>query len=67
MDARLDATARAKVDVLTTRLHQPRAAVLCHIMYWGLSREPTGSLDQGEPTARCAICISMSHANSVSM
>jgi hypothetical protein len=48
MDARLDSTTRAKVDDLATHFHQPRAAVLCHIMHWGLSREPTGLLDQGE-------------------
>jgi hypothetical protein len=38
IDARLDATTRAKVDELTQRFHQPRAAVVCHIMHWGLSR-----------------------------
>jgi predicted transcriptional regulator len=48
MDARLDSTTRAKVDDLAKRFHQPRAAVLCHIMQWGLSREQTGLLDQGE-------------------
>jgi predicted transcriptional regulator len=48
MDARLDATTRQKVDDLANRFHQPRAAVLCHIMRWGLSREQTGPLDQGE-------------------
>jgi Ribbon-helix-helix protein, copG family len=32
MDARLDATTRAKVDELAQRFHQPRAAVVCHIM-----------------------------------
>jgi hypothetical protein len=49
MDARLDAMTRAKVDDLARHFHQPRAAVLCHIMEWGLSREQTGPLDQGEP------------------
>jgi hypothetical protein len=48
MDARLDATTRAKVDDLATRFHQRRAAVLCHIMHWGLNRGPTGRLDQGD-------------------
>jgi hypothetical protein len=48
MDARLDATTRAKVDDLARHFHQPRAAVLCHIMHWGLSREPIGPLDQGD-------------------
>jgi hypothetical protein len=45
MDARLDVVTRRKVDDLAARFHQPRAAVLCHIMQWGLSRGPTGSLD----------------------
>jgi hypothetical protein len=49
MDARLDSTTRQKVDDLAQHFHQPGAAVLCHIMHWGLSREPTGPLDQGEP------------------
>jgi hypothetical protein len=48
MDARLDTTTRTKVDELAKRFHQPRAAVLCHIMEWGLSQGPTGALDQGE-------------------
>jgi len=48
MDARLDSTTRAKVDDLATHFHQPRAVVLCHIMQWGLSREPTGPLDEGD-------------------
>jgi hypothetical protein len=48
MDARLDATTRAEVDDLAQRFHQLRAAVLCHIMHWGLSHERTGPLDQGE-------------------
>ena len=30
--ARLDATTWAKVDELAQRFHQPRAAVVCHIM-----------------------------------
>jgi hypothetical protein len=47
MDARLDATTRAKVDELATRFHQPRAAVLCHIMRWGLSRGHAEMRDSG--------------------
>jgi hypothetical protein len=48
MDARLDPMTRAKADDLARHFHQPRAAVLCHIMRWGLSREPTRPLDQGD-------------------
>jgi hypothetical protein len=48
MDARLDAMTRAKVDDLARHFRQPRAAVLCHIMNWGLRREQTGPFDQGE-------------------
>jgi predicted transcriptional regulator len=48
MDARLDPTTRGKVDDLAQQFHQPRAAVLCHIMQWGLSLCQTGRLDQGE-------------------
>jgi predicted DNA-binding protein len=48
MDARLDATTRQKVDELAQHFHRPRAAVLCHIMHWGLSHGQTGPLDQGE-------------------
>jgi hypothetical protein len=36
------------VDELAQHFHRPRAAVLCHIMHWGLSRGQTGPLDQGE-------------------
>jgi hypothetical protein len=32
LDARLDATTGQKVDDLARHFHQPRAAVLCHIM-----------------------------------
>jgi hypothetical protein len=49
MDARLDPTTRQKVDGLARHFHQPRAAVLCHIMHCGLNRGPIGRLDQGEP------------------
>jgi hypothetical protein len=44
MDARLDQMTRARMDDLARRFHTPRAAVLCHIMQWGLSHEPTGPL-----------------------
>jgi predicted transcriptional regulator len=54
MDARLDPTTRAKVDDLTKRFHLPRAAILCHIMHWGLSHGQTGLLDQRE--ARGPVC-----------
>jgi hypothetical protein len=48
MDARLDAVTRAKVDELAHRFHQPRAAVVCHIMEWGLSRKQAETRDGGE-------------------
>jgi hypothetical protein len=48
MDARLDATTRTKVDDLAIHVHQPRAAVLCQIMHWGVSRGETPPLDQGD-------------------
>lgn len=38
IDARLDDTTRATVDDLAQRFHQPRAAGVCDIMSWGLSR-----------------------------
>jgi predicted transcriptional regulator len=44
-DARLDPTTRQKVDELAARFHQPRVAVLCHIMRWGLSRGQADALD----------------------
>jgi predicted transcriptional regulator len=47
-DARLDAATRQKVDNLATRVDRPRAAVLCQIMAWGLSRAQPAHLDQGE-------------------
>jgi hypothetical protein len=47
MDARLDATTRAKVDDLAKQFHQPRAAVVCHIMQWGLSLGPAEIVDGG--------------------
>jgi hypothetical protein len=36
MDARLDTDMRQKVDNLAGHFRQPRAAVLHHIMQWGL-------------------------------
>jgi len=39
---------RAKLDELAKRFHQPRAAIVCSIMQWGLSRDQTGTLDQRE-------------------
>jgi predicted DNA-binding protein len=48
MDARLDATTRQKVDNLARHFRQPRAAVLCQIMEWGLSRERIGPIEQGK-------------------
>jgi hypothetical protein len=47
MDACLDSTTQAKVDELAKRFHQPHAAVVCHIMQWGLSRGPAEMLDGG--------------------
>jgi hypothetical protein len=48
MDARLDATTRQNVDDLAKHFHYPRAAILCHIMQWGLNCEQTRPLDQGD-------------------
>jgi len=48
MNTRLDPTTRQKVDDLAQHFHRPRAAVLCRIMHWGLSREQTEPLDEGE-------------------
>jgi hypothetical protein len=48
MDARLDSMTWEKVDDLARHFGRPRAAVLCHIMHWGLSQEQTGPLDQGD-------------------
>jgi len=41
------AWAPQKVDDLAARFRQPRAAVRCHIMHWGLSHGPTGPLEHG--------------------
>ena len=48
MGARLDAETQQTVDDLARRSHTPRAAVLCHIMHWGLSRTLLEAIDQGE-------------------
>jgi predicted DNA-binding protein len=48
MDARLDAATRAKVDALARRFRRPRAAVVCHVMEWGLRQGRAETLDQGE-------------------
>jgi len=48
LDARLDATTRQKVDDLASHFHQPRAAVLCHIMQWGISCGPLETIDQDD-------------------
>jgi hypothetical protein len=37
-----------KVDDLAKHFHKPRAAIVCQIMHWGLSRERTETLDHGE-------------------
>jgi hypothetical protein len=47
MDAHLDPATRQKVDDFARRFHQPRAAILCHIMHWGLSHTQTEALDGG--------------------
>jgi hypothetical protein len=47
-DARLDAMTRAKVNNLARHFHTPRAAVLSHIMHWGVSHKQPETLDQGE-------------------
>jgi hypothetical protein len=48
MDSRLDQTTWQKVDNLAQHFHQPRTAVLCHIMRWGLSHSQTRPFDQGD-------------------
>jgi predicted DNA-binding protein len=48
MDARLDAATRANVDELARHFRRPRAAVLRHIMQWGLRQGHTAPLAQGE-------------------
>jgi predicted transcriptional regulator len=45
--ARLDAATHEKVDDFAARFHQPRAAVVCAIMRWGLRRGQPGTLDGG--------------------
>lgn len=46
MDARLDATTRAKVEDLAACFHQTRAAVLRSIMHWGLTHGEPVPLEQ---------------------
>ena len=48
MDSRLDQITRQKVDDLARHFHTPRAAVLCHIMHWDLSRKHTEPIGQGD-------------------
>jgi hypothetical protein len=60
MDAGLDATTRAQVDELAQRFHQPRPAVVCHTMQWGLSRGQAELLDSGGQKALFATYISAS-------
>jgi hypothetical protein len=60
MDARLDATTRAKVDDLAQYFHQPRAAVVCHIMHWGLSHGQAEMRDGGASEGPVAPCTSTS-------
>jgi hypothetical protein len=60
MDARLDQATRQKVDDLAQCFHQPRAAVLCHLMRWGLSRKHTQPVDQGDtqgPVCHLHLCV----------
>jgi predicted transcriptional regulator len=60
MDARLDSATRAKVDELAQRFHQPRAAVVCHIMQCGLSRGQAELLDGGGtegPVRHLYLCV----------
>jgi Ribbon-helix-helix protein, copG family len=60
IDARLDATTRAKVDELAQRFQQPRAAVVCHIMHWGLSRGQAEIRDGGGaegPVRHLYLCV----------
>jgi hypothetical protein len=49
LDARLDVATRQKVDDLARHFHHPRAAVLSHIMHWGLSRGQTGPHSRDDP------------------
>jgi predicted DNA-binding protein len=47
LDARLDAATRQKVDDLAGHFRRPRAAVLHHIMRWGLERGAMAAGAQG--------------------
>jgi hypothetical protein len=49
MDASLDAKTRAKLEHLATQFSQSRAAVLRHVMRWGLHREHIGPIDATAP------------------
>jgi hypothetical protein len=60
LDARLNAVTRATVDALAARYHRPRAAVVCAIMQWGLSRGPAAARDGGAaegPVRHLALCV----------
>jgi predicted transcriptional regulator len=46
MDAGLDKMTREKLEDLARAFHQSRAAVLRHVMRWGLTRVKTGTVDQ---------------------
>jgi hypothetical protein len=60
MDARLDAMTRAKVEDLAARFHRTRAAVLCHIMRWGLHHGQTIPLEQdASPGAVSHLCLNV--------
>jgi hypothetical protein len=48
MNSRLDPVTRQNVDDLAQYFGRPRAAVSCQIVYWGMTHEQTGLLDQGE-------------------
>jgi hypothetical protein len=65
MDARLDATTRVTVDDLATQFHEPRAAVVCHIMRWGLSHGRAESETVGHPKALFGTCTATSTLNSM--
>jgi hypothetical protein len=61
MDARLDEPTRPKVDGLAQHFHQPRAAVLCPIMHWGLSHGRQDHSSMAHHKARGATFTSTSH------
>jgi ferredoxin-NADP reductase len=45
IDARLEQATREKVDELARYFHQPRAAIICQIMQWGLTRGQAALVD----------------------